>query len=103
MNADGDSGERRCRECPDRHSGEHTQSKSELIYGNQIREALSDVLGGAGLELVGEADTAREAIRLVVDLRPDVVLMHIKLPGSSSVDAIEQLSPHREHPRQAAS
>ena len=57
-----------------------------------IRGALGRVLTDAGLALLGEADNAAEAIRLVVDLRPDVVLMDIKLPGSSGVQAIEQLS-----------
>ena len=50
-----------------------------------IRGALARALTDAGLELVGEAADAPEAIRVVVDLRPDVVLMDLRLPGGSGV------------------
>jgi DNA-binding NarL/FixJ family response regulator len=56
-----------------------------------IRSALCEALSGGGLELVGEAASGEEAIEIVVDLRPDVVLMDLRLPGISGVDAIEQL------------
>jgi two-component system, NarL family, response regulator LiaR len=57
-----------------------------------IRRALAQTLTGGGLCLVGEAANARDAIRLVVDVRPDVVLMDLRLPDSSGVHAIEQLA-----------
>ncbi len=57
-----------------------------------IRSALARMLTGAGLELVGEAASMKDAIEVVVDLRPDVVLMDIKLPDSAGVQAIERLS-----------
>lgn len=57
-----------------------------------IRGALAQTLTGGGLCLVGEATNARDAIRLVVDVRPDVVLMDLRLPDSSGVHAIEQLA-----------
>jgi DNA-binding NarL/FixJ family response regulator len=56
-----------------------------------IRVALAHALTDAGLDLVGEAADAQDALRLIVDLRPDVVLMDLRLPGSSGVRAIEQL------------
>ncbi len=57
-----------------------------------IRSALAETLSAAeGLELVGEAASGEEAIELVVDLRPDVVLVDIKLPGISGVEVIEKL------------
>jgi DNA-binding NarL/FixJ family response regulator len=56
-----------------------------------IRVALAQALSSSGLELVGEAATGEEAIELVVDVRPDVVLMDLQLPGMSGVQAIEQL------------
>jgi DNA-binding NarL/FixJ family response regulator len=57
-----------------------------------IRAALSQILTAAGFDLVGEADNAKDAIELVLDLRPDVVLIDIRLPGVSGVQAIEQLA-----------
>jgi DNA-binding NarL/FixJ family response regulator len=57
-----------------------------------IRIALSDALSQAGVEVLGEAEHLNHAIELVLDTRPDVVLMDIRLPGSPQVEAIEQLS-----------
>ena len=56
-----------------------------------IRVALAQALSSSGLELVGEATSGEHAIELVVDVRPDVVLMDLQLPGMSGVQAIEQL------------
>jgi DNA-binding NarL/FixJ family response regulator len=56
-----------------------------------IRAALSQMLSTGGLEVVGEAASGEDAVEMVLDLRPDVVLMDLKLPGISGVAAIEQL------------
>ena len=56
-----------------------------------IRAALARALTDDGIELVGEAGNGEDAIETVLDLRPDVVLMDLKLPGLSGVQAIEQL------------
>jgi DNA-binding NarL/FixJ family response regulator len=56
-----------------------------------IRSALAQALAADGLDLVGEATDAATAIEMVVDLRPDVVLMDIKVPGSDGVATIEAL------------
>jgi DNA-binding NarL/FixJ family response regulator len=57
-----------------------------------IRGALAQTLTRAGLDLVGEAANAHDAIELVLDLRPDVVLIDIPLPGYSGVPAIDRLA-----------
>jgi DNA-binding NarL/FixJ family response regulator len=63
-----------------------------LVDDEQLtRVALGQALSSSGLELVGEAATADDAIELVIDVRPDVVLMDLQLPGMSGVHAIEQL------------
>jgi DNA-binding NarL/FixJ family response regulator len=56
-----------------------------------IRDALAQALAADGLELVGEATNAADAIKVVMDLRPDVVVMDLKLSGSQGVGVIEQL------------
>jgi len=43
-------------------------------------------------EVVGEAATAREAVDLVATLRPDVVIMDIRLPGTSGIDACAEIT-----------
>src|SRR3984957_610927 len=56
-----------------------------------IRGAIAQALASSGLELVGEAVNGEDAIEIVVDVHPDVVLMDLRLPGISGVEAIEQL------------
>jgi DNA-binding NarL/FixJ family response regulator len=56
-----------------------------------IRMALAQALASGGLELVGEAATGEHAVELVVDMRPDVVLMDLQLPAMSGVQVIERL------------
>lgn len=57
-----------------------------------IRHALSDVLRSGKLELLGEAGSGEAAIELVSELRPDVVLLDLRLPGISGIEAIERLT-----------
>ena len=42
-------------------------------------------------EVVGEAGSAREAIEQVATLKPEVVLMDIRLPGTSGIEACEEI------------
>lgn len=51
----------------------------------------------AGLELVGDAGTDAEAIRLAAELQPDIILMDINMPEVNGIDATRQIlatSPH---------
>ena len=48
-------------------------------------------------ELVGEATSGEEAVRLAEQLQPDVVLMDLRMPGGGGLEAIRQIvrtSPH---------
>ena len=42
-------------------------------------------------EVVGEAGSAREAIDKVAELQPGVVVMDIRLPGTSGIEACEEI------------
>ena len=42
-------------------------------------------------EVIGEASSAREALEQVAALEPDVVVMDIRLPGTSGIEACEQI------------
>jgi DNA-binding NarL/FixJ family response regulator len=42
-------------------------------------------------EVVGEAGSARDALEQVAALEPDVVVMDIRLPGTSGIEACEQI------------
>jgi two-component system, NarL family, response regulator DevR len=43
-------------------------------------------------DVVGEAGTAREAIEKVASLHPEVVVMDIRLPGASGIEACEEIT-----------
>lgn len=43
-------------------------------------------------EVIGEAGTAREALELVSRLKPDIVLMDIRLPGASGIEACQEIT-----------
>lgn len=47
------------------------------------------------IEVVGEAETGEEAVRLARELRPDVVIMDLGLPGMSGVEATRLLLDER--------
>lgn len=43
-------------------------------------------------EVIGDATTAKEAIDVVDRLHPDIVLMDIRLPGASGIEACEEIT-----------
>ena len=42
-------------------------------------------------EVIGEASTAKGAVEMVNRYRPDIVLMDIRLPGASGIEATEEI------------
>lgn len=57
-----------------------------------IREGLRLILETEpDLELAGEAADGAEAVRLAAELRPDVILMDLRMPGVDGLAAIAQI------------
>jgi response regulator NasT len=59
-----------------------------------IRLDIVQTLGEAGFAVVGQAGDGAEAVRLAIELKPDLVLMDIKMPGTDGLQAAEALSEH---------
>ncbi|MFC4113081.1 response regulator [Nonomuraea zeae] len=59
-----------------------------------VREGLRGMLLAApDIEVAGEAGSADEAVAIVPRLRPDVILMDLRMPGGDGVSAISRLGP----------
>jgi DNA-binding NarL/FixJ family response regulator len=57
-----------------------------------LRAGLSALLSrDADLEVVGEADNGRDAVRSVSSLSPHLVLMDLSMPGSNGMEAIFEI------------
>jgi DNA-binding NarL/FixJ family response regulator len=56
-----------------------------------FRDGLRGTLQEAGMAVVGEASDGAEAVALVQELAPDVVVLDLKMPGSSGLEALRQL------------
>jgi DNA-binding NarL/FixJ family response regulator len=57
-----------------------------------FRDGVSSLLQAWGHEVVGHAADGREAVDLVTRLEPDLVLMDVRMPGMSGVEATQAIA-----------
>lgn len=62
-----------------------------------IRVGIRNILETSpGISVVGEAETGEEGVRLARELKPDIVLLDINLPGMNGVECLRKLRTHDE-------
>jgi AmiR/NasT family two-component response regulator len=63
-----------------------------------IRLDLKEMLEEDGYEVVGEAGDGETAVRLTVDLKPDLVILDVKMPVLDGISAAERIAADRIAP-----
>nr|PZN24310.1 MAG: response regulator [Mycolicibacterium hassiacum] len=63
-----------------------------------IRMDLAEMLREEGYEIVGEAGDGQEAVELAESLRPDLVIMDVKMPRRDGIDAAQEIASKRIAP-----
>ncbi len=57
-----------------------------------VRTGITRMLGDiSGMQVVGQADSGEEALKKARELKPDVVLMDVKMPGIGGLEATRKL------------
>ncbi|GAB2766906.1 response regulator [Sinomonas soli] len=63
-----------------------------LLSGHALlRQALSELLGDEGFDVVGEAGRISSALQAVSDLAPDIALLENRLPDGTAIEACRAL------------
>ena len=60
-----------------------------------IRLDIVETLTESGFDVIGQAGDGAEAVRLALELKPSLVLMDIKMPGTDGLQAAEILAEHK--------
>ncbi|MDO5051530.1 MAG: response regulator [Pseudoclavibacter sp.] len=74
---------------------EATQTPRRVVVAEDeslIRLDIVEILRDNGFEVVGEAGDGETAVALATELRPDLVVMDVKMPQLDGISAAEQLS-----------
>lgn len=74
---------------------EQTSPKRRVVVAEDeslIRMDIVEILKDNGFEVVGEAGDGLTAVQLVEDLKPDLVVMDVKMPELDGISAAERIN-----------
>jgi len=60
-----------------------------------IRLDLAEMLKEAGYDVVGQAGDGEQAVAMAIELKPDIVIMDVKMPVMDGITAAEQIGKER--------
>ena len=73
--------------------GEKSDLRVLLVDDHDLfRTGLRNLLEEQGLQIVGEAANGKDAIRVVREMAPDIVVMDLNMPGMSGVEATREIT-----------
>src|SRR5919106_4160307 len=78
-----------------RRGGRRKDSDMRVVIADDhtfYREGLARLLRKFGVDVVGEAPDGETAVRLVEETSPDVVLLDLRMPGVSGLEAVRMLT-----------
>ena len=74
------------------HAASHTIKVVVVDDHPAVREGLADTIEGeAAFELRGQAGTAKEALRVIQEVNPDIVVVDICLQEENGLDLVSEL------------
>lgn len=66
---------------------------------NLVRQGVQALLELADdIEVIGEAKSGQEAVKMIPDIQPDVVLLDMRMPGMSGLDVLHELATANQLP-----
>jgi len=84
---------------PQKEVGKLSQARVVIADDESIiRMDLKEMLSGLGYQIVGEASDGKQAINLARELKPDLVIMDIKMPEMDGITAAKILTEERIAP-----
>ena len=73
-----------------------SQSKTRIVLADDhslVRDGIRSLLESeSNLEVIGEASNGLEAIDMVKDLQPDLLIIDIRMPKMTGIDAVAEMS-----------
>ena len=59
-----------------------------------MRDAIKHIVEESNMAVVGEAENGREALRMYMELEPDIVLMDITMPVMDGLESLKRIRLH---------